>query len=808
MEIVMIGQFRTCRPIKVICIAGTVLASGLSISQAYAKGAGAQAYTAPNTDNQADRGTDEIVVTAQFREQNLQRTPLAITALSSAILDARGQTSISAVADQAPSVTLKPQGATFGPSLVASIRGIGQLDFNPAVEPGVGIYVDDVYYATITGSIFDLLDTDRVEILRGPQGTLAGKNSIGGAIKAFSKKPTGSGRGYFSATYGSRDRLDLRGSADFKITDTLFARISGVAKQQDGYIDRVDFGCRNPGQGIPAQLPLSQGCVFDRQSDVNYQGGRGILRWVPGDKLEVNLIADYTRESRNTTGSVLRHANFTNPNGSQFPGVVFDNRFLCGKYCNYATFETAAGTFISGIPDGAGGVLLFPVEANRRSPRTEFKGYGFSGAIDYALSDRLNLKSITAYRAYSTSFANDDDYSPLQVALASGDIDFHSISQEMRLNGSLGSQDELEYTVGGLYLDHKSRYTALQDLRYAPIPLQFLSPEPVKANTRAAFLHVSYHVTDALTLTGGLRYTHESKDYFFHRTNTDGSFNPFQGPLDGRVGSYAGSRVDYRANVQYQWSPDVMTYAQVSTGFKGGGINPRPFVAEQVQPFKPETLETYEIGTKLDLFGRAVRLNAAAFYSRYNGVQLLLTSCPQFGGPGPCAMTTNAGNAHIKGFELETTARPVENLTFDGSLSYLDFNYTSINPAAGGPGGVQLGMISPYTPNWKWSGGAQYRFDLGSAGSITSRVDAAYQSHLFTQAVNSPFNRIPGYTVANARLTYRNDNEDWELSFEVTNLTDKYYLLTNFDLTGVGAGVASDQPGRPREWAVTVKKTF
>ena len=179
----------------------------------------------------------EVVVTAQFREQSVQDTPLSITAISGDLLEARSQTNIAEVANQAPNVTLKPQGAAFGPALGASIRGVGQFDFNPALEPGVGLYVDDVYYATLTGSILDLLDVERVEILRGPQGTLAGKNSIGGAVKMYSSKPTGEG-GYVSATYGSRDRVDLRAMGDFALGENLFARVSGVSKEQNGAVQR------------------------------------------------------------------------------------------------------------------------------------------------------------------------------------------------------------------------------------------------------------------------------------------------------------------------------------------------------------------------------------------------------------------------------------------------------------------------------------------------------------------------------------------------------------------------------------------
>jgi iron complex outermembrane recepter protein len=171
----------------------------------------------------------EVVVTAQFRRESVQQTPLAITALSAATLEQRGQANIVDLANDAPNVTLKPNGAGFGPSLIASIRGVGQFDFNPALEPGVGIYVDDVYYATLTGSVLDLLDLDRVEVLRGPQGTLAGKNSIGGAVKLYSQQPTGDPRSSVELLYGSRNHVEARGSTNFALVpERLFIRFSGV----------------------------------------------------------------------------------------------------------------------------------------------------------------------------------------------------------------------------------------------------------------------------------------------------------------------------------------------------------------------------------------------------------------------------------------------------------------------------------------------------------------------------------------------------------------------------------------------------
>ena len=200
------------------------------------------AYAQESNDTSAV-GNPEIVVTAQFREQKLQDTPLSITAVDSTLLESRNQTDLSQIARNAPNVTLNAMGGAYGSSLGASIRGIGQFDFNPAYEPGVGMYVDDVYYATLTGGVFDLLDLERVEVLRGPQGTLTGRNSIGGAIKLFSKKPTDENSGSVSATYGSRQRTDVRASANFVLSEGLYGRVSGVYKHQNGYVDQVDYGC-------------------------------------------------------------------------------------------------------------------------------------------------------------------------------------------------------------------------------------------------------------------------------------------------------------------------------------------------------------------------------------------------------------------------------------------------------------------------------------------------------------------------------------------------------------------------------------
>jgi iron complex outermembrane receptor protein len=763
-----------------------------------------------------DSGTstlDEVVVTAQFREQNLQTTPLSITAVTGEMLELRSQTNIAEVASQAPNVTLKPQGAAFGASLGASIRGVGQFDFNPALEPGVGIYVDDVYYATLTGSVLDLLDLDRVEILRGPQGTLAGRNSIGGAVKLYSRKPTGSDSGSLSATYGSRNRIELRGSADFKLSENLFAHLSGVSKQQDGAVKRMDYGCLNPTSGVPIVTSITGDCVIGTLGDVNYDAMKLALRWTPSENLEIGASIDYTNDDRTPAGAVMVQAS-TAVNGNIQPVQGTGGTALSlatfvpphGSYYNYATFYNPKGTYTR---PGTGATT--PELETRPDIRAKFRGWGGSFNIDWKLAEKLSLKSVTAYRTYDSFFANDNDLSPLANSLGYGTLDFNSFSEEVRLNGAALADDRVEYTLGVYYSDQKTVYATTQDLRYAATGLtQFMGDDPVNADSKAAFGHLAYHFTDPLTLNLGLRYTDEHKDYTFSRRTYTGALHPTLGVLDGVKSDYDGSEVDYRANLQYQWSKEVMAYLQFATGFKGGGISPRPFSPAQAVPFNPEKLKSYEAGFKSDLFERTVRINGSVFFSKYTDMQLTLSNCPQFPPASPCAVVANAGNAEMRGVELETTVRPTRAWSMDASASYLKFKYTYINPGAGGPtrpAGPQFGMDPAYVPHVKWSLGTQYEFGLPSGSSLTARADMNWQGRMFTNGVNAATNRVSPYGVANARLIWRNADADWETSLEATNITDKYYFVTRFDQFTT-TGVTDGQPGRPREFALTVKKKF
>jgi iron complex outermembrane recepter protein len=779
------------------------MAVRVAVATCLAAGTG-NAWTAEEPDNTLE----EIVVTAQFREQNLQDTPLAITAVTAEMLEARSQTNISEIANQAPSVTLKQQAPMFGPAIAAYIRGVGAADFNPALEPGVGIYVDDVYISTLTGSLLDLLDLERVEILRGPQGTLAGRNSIGGAVKLYSKKPSQETSGSFQATYGSRDRLDLRGTANFALGENLFMRISGVDKRQEGYVKRIDYGCAFPNNpyGIQPLRATTGGCVVGRDSNVNYSAARAALRWLPSEAVEVNLALDYTDDRRNPTGAVLVQyrsplaaavlgriqANYdANPANNVNPNVFVPPP---KSYYNYASFYNAPH-------NGTGEVTNVMVES-RANPQQFFEGWGTSLDIAWQLNDNFAIKSITAYRAYQSGFANDNDLGPLASSIGDGTLPFHGLSQELRLNGA-ALDNALEYTIGGYYLDQRSRYQSWQDLRYTG-PLQFQQNDVVNVDTKAVFGHVGYKATEALEFTGGIRYTDEHKDYNYVRLNRAGTAPAAGvGSLNGLRSDYDGSNTDYRLAAQYRWNDAVMTYVQFATGFKGGGVSPRPFVVDQAQPFNSETLESWEIGVKTDLLDRRLRINADVFRGNYDDLQLGLQNCTGSTSVVPCGRIANAGDARIQGFEFESTLRPVPGFAIDASYSYTDFEYKRLNNV----GGIQLSFVAPFMPKHKASIGAQYELSMANGSTLTPRVDGSFQSELYTNGNNQLTNRIGGYTLFNARLTWRNADGDLEAALEGTNLGDKYYFVSRADQF-TGAGHTDGAPGRPREWALTIKKKF
>lgn len=728
----------------------------------------------PQPQSRAETG--EIIVTAQFREQNLQDTPLAITAVNSELLEARGQTNIAQVASQAPNVTLAAQNQEYGSGLIAYIRGIGQNDPNFALEPGVGIYIDDVYLPTLTGALLDLADVERVEVLRGPQGTLAGRNSIGGAIKIYSVKPRGDNSGSFSATYGSYNRLDIKGMVDIGLSDNLAMRISGISRNEDGYIKRLDYALTHPGSNVPTQAPGAKP-VLGTLGGKSEIAGKIAFNWTPTPTVEVNLAADYTRQRNEAGVATLQYANasgFLNEDptrpwlvGTDGNPIAYNCAFVpygvnsCDTLTGYDPRYVTYATFIDPYP----GDSQFPYKPLALDPHSDLDNYGVSLTVDVELSDNLALKSISSWREYESDWSYDLDGSPLAPNMLNQNQTNEQFSQELRLSGE-AADGALAFTVGGFYFESDGFYTGRIDLAYAE--LDFIhGPDPTPSENKALFATATYDITDDFSITGGIRHSWDRKDYEYRRSNPDGT--AIEGPctfflqlagvvpgpllagptgignqpncllfgIDGTTATFKNQQTDWRIAADYRISDSLMIYGQVATGYRAGGFNPRPFFPSQATPHVPETITSYEVGFKSDFWDRRVRLNVAGFYFDYNDIVLLSTFCEDLlplGQASPCLRPTNVGSAEVKGIEAELFFNPVDPLTIDASFAYLDFQYKTVDPNAGT--GVALDDITPYTPETQFSFGIQYDVYDVMGGDLMFRFDGVYQSKIYTEAGN------------------------------------------------------------------------
>ncbi len=835
-------------------LAALACATSLTLVSGAARAQGADSDNregSPGESSQQRGGV--IVVTAQLREQSLQDIPLSVSAVTGEMLEARSQTNLAEISDQTPNLILQPNPAGQGNSMRAFIRGVGQSDQSPSVEPGVGIYVDDIYFGTVTASAFDLTDLERVEVLRGPQGTLAGQNSLGGAIKLYSRKPEGEG-GFVEATAGSFNRWDIKASADFTVVpDAVFARVTGVTRNRDGYVTRYDYACLNPDDpevqsgAIPRLAAVGDDCKLGTLGNQQMYAVRGSLRIAPsGSPLEINLSGDYTKDTSETQASVLiasaesANAGSASPSdrsGLSIPyqGVAYDDRFvpygqyrrsgsvLNDPYASYANFYDP-GVMYSAADAGSGppssitpGDPLGPFIAPSAS---QVDGWGVSGTIDYELSPDLALKSITGYRKYESQSGSDNDNSPVVFIQDSTKFYHHQFSQELRLAGNL-ADDTLHFVVGGFYYNAATRYegrihTPFSSFCPGDTPcFSFINDDTADLTTYAGFANVAWDITDAFTLEGGIRVTHEKKEYLYKRLNPDGlgEYLPLSNPLNpltGQVGLYEETLTDYRLAASYKVAEDVLLYAQFATGFKGGGVAPRPYSFYQIRPFGAEKLKNYEVGMKGDFFDRRLRVNAALFYMDYSDYQGVPQVCVDSNGdelpddkggvPGQCGQYLNVGDAEVKGFELEASLEPVDGLRFDGSMSLTDFEFTSSNFATTS---VAVGSERPGIGEFKWSAGVQYEAEIEGFGSLSPRVDVVYTPGYCGNFACDPNVNVDSYTLVNARLTYRSPERDWSVALEGKNLLDKYYFINKFSSYYV-----TGQPGRPREVALTVRKNF
>jgi iron complex outermembrane receptor protein len=761
---------------------------------------------------------EEIIVTAQYREESLQETPLAITAVTAADLEARAVTSAYEIAYTVPNASFRPAQAAYGNTMTAYVRGIGQYDFDFAFEPGVGIYIDDVYHPFTLGSSIELLDLERVEVLRGPQGTLFGRGAIGGAVRYVTKKPRGDNTGSVSVTVGEFDRIDMRASYDFALRENLFARVTGVSANRGGYQDVIDFTCAFPQlSGSLPPLPVNRGtgCKTGTQGGENVLGARGTLRWVTSDRLETTFSAETLKSDAEPRADTLTNIVENSP-WSVNPAVPYDDRFLPpNPYVTYATYRD-------------------PMSGLAFEPRTRLEKWAVSARTDWQVTNGLQATAIASYTDLLSTLVSDNDGSPLNVQQTYGvqTVDFYTL--EGRLSGRLF--DRTDWTAGVFYYRGQSINDQIVSIPFLSMILDGVSPSNPsnpfvnahndhKSRNRSVFAHTVTELTDALSLTAGLRYSKDEKVVAFDNKRVQ---NP-------RV-VVEGDKLDWRIGLDLKLNESLMTYASASTGYRPGSYNPRPFQATQVVAVDQEESKAYEWGVKGDFFDRRLRLNAALFYTDWETRILPQggTECPLINlGPPPVyatvppntpgAVQDSLGNwcmttvsrtfyantpGKVKGAEAEFTWRPTRALTVTGVYGLLDWKSPDIddNPNV-------LSDTPPYVPKSNWSLGAAYTFGLNSGSSVTPRVDVYGQSKICTANVNvtavfPEASCSESYELVNARVEWASPGRAWTIAAGASNLLDKEYFLNKFDLTLFGQPHTQGQPGRPREWYVSFTRTF
>jgi iron complex outermembrane recepter protein len=821
----------------VAAVSATLAASLLAANDAAAQAAPARAPK--------EGPLEEVIVTARFRQELLQETPIAITAVSDVEIEQRGFTSAYEIGLAVPNTSLRPTQAAFGNTMSAYIRGIGQYDFLPEFEPGVGIYFDDVLHPVTMGSTIDLMDLERVEVLRGPQGTLFGRGSIGGAIRYISKKPQGEDVGEASVLYGDYDRLDIRASYDFAIAENVFARVTGVAKSRDGYQDVIDFACAHPAQAgtIPRQVFNRQAnCKLGTQGGEDVIGARAALRFVASEDFEVTLTADYQDDSSEARADTLVAIGRIPAGGSPFAGqlpvpfnfwsaglaarygVPYDERFIAPDiYTTYANYSD-------------------PVLGFSFRPETALTQQGFSAKAEWGFAENALAELILSYRDFEGHFATDADGSPYNEQTVDGIQNFDSTTAELRFSGR--AFDRLDWTVGAFYLD--SQFDTSQQVSipaFVPAPFLVNGFNKTGAENKSGYAHFVFDVTERLSLNAGARYSEDSKD------------EDFDNSIVVTSDSTSDTHFDWKAGIDFRVTDDFMVYASAATGYRPQAFNPRPFQITQFVPVDGEEATSYELGFKSDLFDRRMRVNIAAFYIDYNqrilpvggseclagptGNYLFIVPpgtpgavqdslgqfCIDANGPPPPGATVSRTfytniPAEVSGAELELQWQPVDGLTISGIYGYTDFQGDEVDdPGLLGPNITAVLSDYPiYVPEDNWSMSVAYAFGADNGSTFTPRVDVYGQSEICPTVRNNANAALTdittaeactdAYEIMNARVEWSSPEQTWLIAVGVNNVTDEEYYLNKFDLTVFGQPTIEGQPGRPQEWYVQLTRHF
>jgi iron complex outermembrane receptor protein len=727
-----------------------------------------QATAAPDNEGQ-DSATGQIVITARRTSEKLQRVPASVSAFNERALDRIQAQDTTGLQGAVPNLNIV-QGRGSSNATNIFIRGIGQPDALQTFDPAVGVYVDDVYLSRIRGSQLDLLDLERIEVLRGPQGTLYGKNTIGGAIKFVTRRPGDTLRADASVAYGSYDQMEAKGDLSGPISDGLSVGVSLLGAKRDGFV---------------------QDSADDREyNNKKTFAGRAALAMNPTSNVRVDLTADYSQD---------------------------DAKLNVGRPVNNLT-TFSGGTLVVTDPVGSGPYHWKGRTTPGLPNSTKLKHYGFAGTVAVDVTPALTLKSITAYRNLKTDDFIDIDATQYEVGDVFVGVRQNQFSQEFQATYTGG-----KFTgVAGLYYLHEnvdSHQEAYADDLLGPLYLNsgFLRTidDKLHTNSYAGYANGSYEIVPAVRLSAGIRYTKETKDYW-RTTSTFFSLLPafnstyVFAPPKGKWNDWSPM-----ASVDWQVTPSTMVYARVAKGFKSGGFNGRANTAAESTKYDPETTWSYEAGVKTTIANQ-LRLSGAVFDNEYKDFQARVSGLdtdPVTGLPAPKLSVLNAGKMRIRGAELEAAWTPTKELLIDGQLGYLDAKYKKFDDARfTNFGGSRAFQTPAFAPKWTLRLGAQYAFDLGSAGGITLGGQTRYRSRQALAVDNTLVNsdvKIEGlfqngYWVHDARIVWEDVRKKFAVGLYGYNLTKKAYKTDAQEFSSVG-NIRTVYYGAPR--TVTLRLT-
>jgi len=701
---------------------------------------------------------ETITVTARKREETLQEVPVAVTAFTTDALDKLNVQDIGDLDAYVPNLTVY---AARGSSSTATVflRGVGQADPLWGVDPGVGIYLDDVYIARPQGALLDVFDVGRIEVLRGPQGTLYGKNTIGGAIKYISRGLPTRNEGFAQVTVGNYNQLDAKAAIGGPLggeDSGLRARVAVASMNRDG------FGTNTfSGQEV---------------SDKEINAARFNLGAFAGDDLDFQFALDWVDDKSGVRGAQM----------------LAPNRFAPAYPPLASRYDIRSGM--------------------RNLNNTEMRGA--SATVNWRPNMDWAFKYVIAKRESDTDTNIDFDTTPLPIVDVHATYADNQVSHELQANYDGGGR--LRGVVGLYAFDGDAGGVVQNYFSFPGLPLSIVNPifgdtrGEVNTSSIALYADWTFDLTDRLKLDVGARYTDEDKHAVaLNRFYTDTTYTTV-GPL-GTAANFDKTvnfkNVSPKVSLDYQVTPDIMVYGLGTRGFKSGGYNIRAnttAVPRSGEPFDDEVVDSFEVGSKMAFLDQRLFLNLAAFHNQYKDIQLSVFT----GYPLPNGQTgffgdfTNAGQGTVNGFELEYQFLPSANWLISGNLAWLDAKYDEFIDR-----GVDVADRQRFTnaPDFSGAINVEYRTDLANGGNLSARVGYAYQSEVWPTTDLSPAIRQDGYGLISAGVIWK-ASDAWSFSLQGSNLADEEYRTTGYNIGGYG--ILTGFYGDPRQYSLSARYDF